>query len=447
MGYAPPRVPCGYNHPFENEEITMKKRVQSLIFTLCILLGLLPPAAFAAEAAPACTVTEGCSLEDGHEGECVLYAARYQKAEGGEWFYGTLKEAVRKVYPGGRVEVLRDIRLDEEPQEEEIYYYKIRFRDPEVFPYGPQIEVVSQKERPGIIVTKPMTITSAGDTRHTITYSPKGKYNNTAYINDKIPDCLIKAFPDHMSGGTNGIVTTFYRVAEDKYVEMEGTEGPYVKDEGTGDEYVKIEGNKYVKVVKIESYPDECQLCLENIILDGGWGEDRTGAASKEALVHINSGKLILGSGAVLQNNNNTNGSGGGLVVRDGAAVMLEGSEIRNCRAGKGGGVYVRAFPDPSVLAPPFEHSSFALQGGIIEDCEAGSDGGGLYVSAGGQGYVLGEGDDPEKLVPDISEVHLKSGCIRNNHAKNGGGIYTAEEKFGKCHVYVDGAAIEANTA
>ncbi len=92
----------------EREESAVKKRVLSLALALCILWGLLPAGAFAAEDSPRTCVT-GCSLEEGHTGDCILHEARYQKTNGGEWFYGTLKDACAGVYAGGRVEVLRDI--------------------------------------------------------------------------------------------------------------------------------------------------------------------------------------------------------------------------------------------------------------------------------------------------------------------------------------------------
>ncbi len=54
----------------------MKKRILASLMCVCLLVGLLPTAALAAEDSTdevtACTVTEGCTLEDGHEGDCVL---------------------------------------------------------------------------------------------------------------------------------------------------------------------------------------------------------------------------------------------------------------------------------------------------------------------------------------------------------------------------------------
>ena len=56
----------------------MKKRLLASLLSLCLLLSLFPTSALAAEdtadeaTAIACTATEGCTLEAGHDGECVL---------------------------------------------------------------------------------------------------------------------------------------------------------------------------------------------------------------------------------------------------------------------------------------------------------------------------------------------------------------------------------------
>ena len=57
----------------------MKKKIIAIALALCMVTSLLPAAVLAAsEGEPQCTVTEGCTLPNGHEGECVL------PEEGGE---------------------------------------------------------------------------------------------------------------------------------------------------------------------------------------------------------------------------------------------------------------------------------------------------------------------------------------------------------------------------
>ena len=56
----------------------------AVVLSLALALSMLPGAAFAEEAEPpaeetlSCQLTEGCTLEQGHEGECVLAAAADQ---------------------------------------------------------------------------------------------------------------------------------------------------------------------------------------------------------------------------------------------------------------------------------------------------------------------------------------------------------------------------------
>ena len=56
----------------------------AVVLSLALALSMLPGAAFAEEVEPpaeetlSCQLTEGCTLEQGHEGECVLAAAADQ---------------------------------------------------------------------------------------------------------------------------------------------------------------------------------------------------------------------------------------------------------------------------------------------------------------------------------------------------------------------------------
>lgn len=69
----------------------MKKRLLASLMSLCLIVGLLPTAAFAAEPdtaegapqAVVCEVTSGCTLEAGHEGDCVVAPAEGDSSEPG----------------------------------------------------------------------------------------------------------------------------------------------------------------------------------------------------------------------------------------------------------------------------------------------------------------------------------------------------------------------------
>lgn len=67
----------------------MKKRLLASLMSMCLIVGLLPTAALAAESdtteevpqAVVCEVTPGCTLEAGHEGDCVVAPAEGNSSE------------------------------------------------------------------------------------------------------------------------------------------------------------------------------------------------------------------------------------------------------------------------------------------------------------------------------------------------------------------------------
>ena len=125
---------------------------------------------------------------------------------------------------------------------------------------------------------------------------------------------------------------------------------------------------------------------LAHILLDGGREEGLT--AHTELVGVQNKVTLILGAGAILQNNDNIDtaqGAGGLRVVR-GQAVLQDGSAIRNCRAVAGGGAAVTA------------DGRLVLNGGVIENCQA-FVGGGIFLKENGI-------------------VQIYSGAIRGNEAR-----------------------------
>jgi len=63
------------------------------------------------EPEPQSTCKEGCSLKEGHTGECVLYDAGWQNEKDGPWQYGSLKSALSFVQEGGTVKLLKDFYI------------------------------------------------------------------------------------------------------------------------------------------------------------------------------------------------------------------------------------------------------------------------------------------------------------------------------------------------
>lgn len=54
------------------------RKSMSVLLAAALLLGLLPTAALAEEPIP-CAITQGCTLADGHEGECVTEPGEGEK--------------------------------------------------------------------------------------------------------------------------------------------------------------------------------------------------------------------------------------------------------------------------------------------------------------------------------------------------------------------------------
>ena len=147
-------------------------------------------------------------------------------------------------------------------------------------------------------------------------------------------------------------------------------------------------------------------VTMKNIIIDGGavWnGEDpatRTNSGlsldATSNLVYIHEGsKLILGDGAVLQNND-TAYIGGAVLVNDGTLTMEAGSKILNNSAnGGGGGVCVYK-------------GTLSIEGGEISGNAV------LANNVGGGGIFLTAN----------SSCTMSSGEISGNYAgENGGGV------------------------
>ena len=59
----------------------MKRRLIASLLAVCLVAGLLPTVALAAEP---CTATVGCTREAGHEGDCVLPSANNDAGEAGD---------------------------------------------------------------------------------------------------------------------------------------------------------------------------------------------------------------------------------------------------------------------------------------------------------------------------------------------------------------------------
>ena len=187
---------------------------------------------------------------------------------------------------------------------------------------------------------------------------------------------------------------------------------------------VTIRGNEYPAITLKGVEPNACldaggvrgvlyiestkQVTLERIVISGGW-------ASTGAGVYVQDSDLVVGEGAVIQNN--SGGFGGGICVEGGTCVVT--GNVSGNKAENGGGIALRG------------KTVFSLSG-TIRDNFATSSGGGVLLDGGTgeiregivQGNTAENGTGGGVLVNGNGAVLvIHSGLISGNHApKSGGG-------------------------
>ena len=132
------------------------------------------------------------------------------------------------------------------------------------------------------------------------------------------------------------------------------------------------------------------------------------GGAGAESTFTMTGGQ-ISNSDVLSKEYYHTKTVGGALYMEDGTFTM-SGGTIRNCKAEKGGAVYIQK-SDNAIKNPKVTMNN-NYGGGTIENCVSQTDGGAIYLEGG--------------------DVELAGGVIQNNVARtgNGGGIYIAAGNF-----------------
>ena len=154
-------------------------------------------------------------------------------------------------------------------------------------------------------------------------------------------------------------------------------------------------------------------LTLENITLDGNKEN-----ASGDGLVEVDGGKLMLNTGAVLQNNKNP-GNGGAVRVCGGGSVTMNDGEITGNEALAGGGVFAFAYFNDA------DGGTFTMNGGEISGNTADA-GSGVYIAKKGalnlhSGATISGNAAPENVSQgawdgDI-EIELRRGSNNNTRS------------------------------
>lgn len=320
----------------------MKRLALSVSLSLCLLACLWPMKVWGAEgtdtpdtppeAPKSCAVTEGCSLEEGHEGDCVLHEARYQAEEGGEWVYDALADACAYVYEGGTVEVLRDI-------------------DPSV----------------AIDLRKPLTLTSADpENPCKIVHTNKSEhdpYSVTVYADVTLTHIIL-------DGGREDGRTTHTELLGVRSHTLTLGEGAILQNNSNVD---TAEGGGGLRVLNSAT-----AVMLKGSVIRNCQGKFGGGAA-----VASSNSTLILNGGTIEGCEAHT---GGGIYVQNGGKLLVTGdSSIRGNAAKKtieglpassggpagcGGGIYLKNCQE------------FQMQGGTVAGNTAEVAGGGAYVQA-----------------------------------------------------------------
>ena len=228
-------------------------------------------------------------------------------------------------------------------------------------------------------------------------------------------------------------------------------ENSYVKFVGASDTAMMIRDENQDALVKVAA---SSTLVVENLIMDGGavWtesfsevlerGTTNSGKEVSDSLIDAGGqrsqgGTVVLGNGAILQNNDcEYSGAGGAVTIGEDGSLTINGALIRNNQNNSGNAGAVKMYAG-SVLtfnsgeiygneasrhggaiqifggdSSDYAHVTFHMTGGVIRNNLAGGVGGAIAIS-------------------DYSDFHMTGGSIINNKttdsSKRGGGIGFAD--------------------
>ena len=351
-----------------------------------------------------CTVTEGCTLEAGHEGECVLPGEPEEPA--GPTAEEQLAELIAALPDPA------DIDPEDEAQVEEVYN-----QISAIYAFAEENGLdVEENETINAVIAAlyPVEALASSQTISTnTTWSQETTLSNDLIIN---------------SGVT---LTIGAKVTISGDVTISG--GGTIK-----------RGNDYKD--ELLSVPLGAELTLQNITIDGGaiWNGDTTsGLTAEESAIRIEGGEVTLDSGAVVQNNNHISvrdnpyihsgtryyNMGGGIAVYGGTLTMNNGAQIKNNAVtntdyekknegnsdSHGGGVAV------------YENGTFIMNGGeisgnraVVSNSEGRAFGGGVSLLTRGANR-----ESPSTLDNYKIAFTMNGGTISGNRVNDAGaGVY-----------------------
>lgn len=401
----------------------MKKRVLASLLSLCLIVGLLPTAALAAEDDPgggtevSCTESEGC-LAEVHKEDCPLYAPPEEEAGEPETMEPEIEEPVLCtategctleaghegdcVVPSEELELTTP--LDDTASEDDGLVASDEPASVEPTDVENSIVQPMADDDASITISEATTITEDTTWENAVTLSADLTVNS-------------------------GVTLT---------IGAEMTISGSVTISGGGT--IKRDGDYSAALIEV---PSEASLTLENITVDGGavWdtaesssdletalqrGTINSGIASSGALISL-SGTLSVGNEAMLQNNarsivsedqENTVGYGAGVDAKNGSVlIMTQGSSIKNNHSATAGGGISST-------------GEVTIEGAVIIGNDAGNHGGGLYISG-------------SKLSISDSEIsHNAISTASTGYGPAGGGLKITVET---CDTDISDTKIESN--
>lgn len=400
------------------------RKLLALLLSIVMLTSLCSSVVFAEggdttpnEETTLCQLTEGCTLEDGHEGDCVLETQTDPEPNANEEL-AALQTRIDALPDAAALEGMSDENKMEAYNEMLAIYDAIDALEEgadtldianlnaaaewfkNIYPGLTAVNDDDGTATPFSIGNK-LDVVYVGGTG--------GDDNNSGKSADEPFKTLAHAY-DMVSG--NGVIYVCGTVTVEKSLTLDG-----VKIERY--EKFKQDNKGLIETAGVNNGETGVNLTLTNVTIDGR--RDITGYISSSSLISVGRGSTVtLGQGTVLQNNSDTavyvnqataNQPRGNLII-DGAKITNNGSNNNNDNpywGSSGGGVYNGGYVE--------------MRSGEISGNTAVS-GGGIHNNANG-------------------EVLLRGGEIKNNTAYDGGGGISIVD--GTVTLY--GAIITGNSA
>lgn len=459
----------------------MKKRILASLMCVCLLVGLLPTAALATEdtagEATACTVTEGCTLEDGHEGECVTTPAEAEDtaddpadASGGDYdvdddtiVISTIQERINALPDA---DTLAD--MDEDAQAEvyaevcDIYDAIDELTDEQ----ADELDASALEDTAAFFTQQIMPLEGDEDTTAASISASGGELASGEY---ELTENII--LTDDLTIPASAVVTidlngrTLTGTGEDSVITVYGA--LTIKDSGTSG---KITGGKG---------PSSDDKDEDRQHGGGGGIYIEEGATCTLSDGAIDGNKATHGGGVIVYGTFNMTGGkitnneadyGGGIYSNDATygVITISGGEISNNKATVAGGGVRAGGVSCTMSAGTISNNTitatgtgstfgagvqafraFTMSGGTISGNNGATMGGGVFVQATSGSFTMQGGTISSNTatstgggVYTAGTFAMSNGTISGNNATNGGGVDCAGGTMS-----ISGGSITGNTA